>query len=43
MTTADNIKFSRHKEVRSVGYPTYDNFPAIEVPFVTPSPATTTG
>ena len=33
MTMADNIKFSKHQEVRGVGYPPYDNFPAIEVPF----------
>jgi hypothetical protein len=34
MTKAENIKFSRHKEVRGLGYPSYDNFDAIEVPFV---------
>lgn len=34
MSTADNIKYSKHKEVRGVGYATYDNFDAIEVPFV---------
>jgi hypothetical protein len=34
MTKADNIKFSKHKEVRGVGYSSYDNFDAIEVPFV---------
>jgi hypothetical protein len=34
MTKADNLKFSKHKEVREVGYPPYDNFDAIEVPFV---------
>lgn len=39
MSTADNIKFSRHKEVRGVGYSTYDNFPAIEVPFVDAIPS----
>lgn len=33
MTTADNIKFSKHKEVRGGGYRTYDNYDAIEVPF----------
>ncbi len=33
MTEADNIKFSRHKEVRGKGYPHYDNYDAIEVPF----------
>ena len=39
MTTADNIKFSRHKEVRGVGYKRYDNFDAIEVPFTDAIPS----
>ncbi len=34
MTMADNLKFSKHKEVRGDGYQRYDNFDAIEVPFV---------
>lgn len=35
MSMADNIKFSKHKEVRGVGYHRYYNFPdAIDVPFV---------
>lgn len=33
MTMADNVKFSRHKEVRGVGYSRYANFDAIEVGF----------
>ena len=33
MTMADNIKFSKHKEVRGKGYLKYDNYDAIEVPF----------
>lgn len=33
MTMADNIKFSKHKEIKSVGYLKYDNYDAIEVPF----------
>ena len=33
MTTADNIKFSKHKEVRGKGYQKYDNYDAIEVPY----------
>ena len=33
MTMADNIKFSKHKEVRGIGYREYDNYDAIEVPF----------
>ena len=39
MTTSENIKFSKHKEVRGVGYPQYDNFDAIEVPFVDAIPS----
>lgn len=33
MTEADNIKFSRHKEIKGIGYRHYDNYDAIEVPF----------
>ena len=39
MTEADNIKFSKHKEVRGVGYARYDNYDAIEVPFVDAIPS----
>lgn len=39
MTMADNIKFSKHKEIRGAGYQTYDNFDAIEVPFVDAIPS----
>lgn len=39
MTVDDNIKFSKHKEVRGVGYQRYDNYDAIEVPFVDAIPA----
>ncbi len=39
MSIADNIKFSKHKEVRGVGYERYDNFDAIEVPFVDAIPS----
>jgi hypothetical protein len=39
MTKADNIKFSKHKDVRGVGYLEYDNFDAIEVPFVDAIPS----
>lgn len=38
MTMADNIKFSKHKEVRGVGYECYENFDAIEVPFTAAIP-----
>ena len=39
MTIADNVKFSRHKEVRGVGYNKYDNYDAIEVGFVNAIPS----
>ena len=39
MTIADNKKYSKHKEVRGVGYKRYDNYDAIEVPFVTAIPS----
>lgn len=39
MTMADNVKYSRHKEIRDVGYRTYDNFDAIEVPFTDAIPS----
>ena len=34
MTEAENKKHSKHKEVRGVGYKHYDNYDAIEVPYV---------
>ncbi|AWR22333.1 adenine-specific methyltransferase EcoRI family protein [Aurantimicrobium photophilum] len=39
MTEQDNIKFSKHKEVRDFGYSKYDNFDAIEVPFTDAIPS----
>lgn len=33
MTMADNVKFSKHKQIRETGYQKYDNYNAIEVPF----------
>lgn len=39
MTTADNEKFSKHKEVRGVGYVKYDNYDAIEIPFTDAIPS----
>jgi hypothetical protein len=39
MTMDDNIKFSRHREVRGVGYQRYYNFDAIEVPYVDAIPS----
>lgn len=32
MTEADNLKFSRDKKVKGIGYQKYDNYEAIEVP-----------
>lgn len=34
MSTADNIKFSKHKEIHNLNYVRYDNYDAIDVPFV---------
>ena len=39
MTEADNKKFSKHKEVKGVGYTRYDNYDAIEVPFTDAIPS----
>ena len=36
---ADNIRFSKHKEIRGVPYLHYDNFDAIEVPYVDSIPS----
>ena len=39
MTMEDNIKFSKHKEVRGSEYQRYDNYDAIEVPFTDAIPS----
>lgn len=39
MTIADNIKFSKHKEVLGIGYERYCNFDALEVPFTDAIPS----
>lgn len=39
MTMAENIKFSKHKEVKGVGYAHYDNYDAIEVAHVDAIPS----
>ena len=39
MTMADNRKYSRHKEVKGVGYRKYVNYDAIEVPFTDAIPS----
>ena len=43
MSEEDNIKFSRHKDVKGVGYQKYDNYDAIEVPFTDAIPADCAG
>jgi len=39
MTEADNIKFSKRKEMKDVGYQKYDNYDAIEVGFTKEIPS----
>ena len=39
MSMADNIKFSKHKEVKGREYRHYDNYDAIEVPFTDAIPS----
>ena len=39
MTMADNTKYSRHKEVKGVGYRKYVNYDAIDVPFTDAIPS----
>lgn len=43
MTMQDNIKFSKHKEIRGIGYQKYDNYDAIEIPFTDAIPDDFTG
>jgi Adenine-specific methyltransferase EcoRI len=39
MTRNENFRFSKHKEIKGVGYERYDNYDAIEVPFATGIPS----
>jgi hypothetical protein len=39
MTKAENIKFSKHKEIKEKGYQKYDNYDAIEIPFTDAIPS----
>jgi hypothetical protein len=39
MTMADNIKFSKHKDLKGKDYQKYDNYDAIEVPFTDAIPS----
>ena len=43
MSAADNIKFSRHQDMRALGYRRYYNYDAIEVPHVDAIPNDYTG
>ena len=43
MSERDNIKFSKHKEIRGVGYRHYVNYDAIEVPFTDAIPCDYSG
>jgi hypothetical protein len=43
MTEADNIKFSKHKEIKGKGYLKYDNYDAIEVSFTDAIPSDYSG
>lgn len=39
MSMADNLKFSKHKQIRENGYRKYDNYDAIDVPFTDAIPS----
>ena len=39
MSMEENIKFSKHKEVKGIGYYKYENYDAIEVPFTDAIPS----
>ena len=39
MTTVDNIKYSKHKEIRNIGYAQYDNYDAIDIPYTDAIPS----
>jgi len=39
MSEEDNIRFSKHKDIKGVGFKRYDNFDAIDVPFTDAIPS----
>ena len=39
MTMADNLKFSKHKEIKADGYFKYDNYDVLEVPYTDAIPS----
>ncbi len=43
MTEAENVRFSKHKEIKDVGYLKYENYDAIEVPYTDAIPSDYSG
>ncbi len=39
LTMSDNIKYSRHREIRGIGYKKYDNYDAIDIPYTDAIPS----
>lgn len=39
MTMEDNLKFSKHKEIKNVGYQVYENYNAIEISYIDAIPS----
>lgn len=39
MTMAENVKYSKHKEIRGIGYLKYENYDAIDVPYTDAIPS----
>lgn len=39
MSMADNIKYSKHKSIKNVGYSKYENYDAIEIPYTDSIPS----
>ena len=39
MSMEDNFRYSKHKEVRGIGYRHYDNFDALDVPYTDAIPS----
>ena len=43
MTMADNIKYSKHKEIKGIGYRKYSNYDAIDIPAIEAIPSDYSG
>lgn len=39
MTMKDNVRYSKHKEIKNIGYKKYDNYDAIDVPYTDAIPS----